>query len=206
MAVISSVTVPHSIARGRHSPTGPAPWQDRTGRDEMARQRWKAGCMPESSAAVPAHHQPSQDDTVLFTEKLWPGAWIWLVAAGLASAGILVFAPISMTAGITAAVVLFAVETALLVLSTPALTVTARTLQVGRASIERGLTGPAEAFRGKEATAERGTRLNGLAYLCIRGWIDPVVRIEINDTSDPTPYWLTSTRRPDELVAALNAR
>jgi hypothetical protein len=162
--------------------------------------------MPESSAAVPAHHQPSQDDTVLFTEKLWPGAWIWLVAAGLASAGILVFAPISMTAGITAAVVLFAVETALLVLSTPALTVTARTLQVGRASIERGLTGPAEAFRGKEATAERGTRLNGLAYLCIRGWIDPVVRIEINDPSDPTPYWLTSTRRPEELVAALNAR
>jgi hypothetical protein len=162
--------------------------------------------MPESSAAVPAHHQPSQDDTVLFTEKLWPGAWIWLVAAGLASAGILVFAPISMTAGITAAVVLFAVETALLVLSTPSLTVTARTLQVGRASIERGLTGPAEAFRGKEATAERGTRLNGLAYLCIRGWIDPVVRIEINDPSDPTPYWLTSTRRPEELVAALNAR
>jgi len=162
--------------------------------------------MPESSAAVPAHHQPSQDDTILFTEKLWPGAWIWLVAAGLASAGILVFAPISMTAGITAAVVLFAVETALLVLSTPALTVTARKLQVGRASIERGLTGPAEAFRGKEATAERGTRLNGLAYLCIRGWIDPVVRIEINDPSDPTPYWLTSTRRPEELVAALNAR
>lgn len=162
--------------------------------------------MPESSAAVPAHHQPSQDDAVLFTEKLWPGAWIWLVAAGLASAGILVFAPISMTAGITAAVVLFAVQAALLVLSTPALTVTARTLQVGRASIERGLTGPAEAFRGKDATAERGTRLNGLAYLCIRGWIDPVVRIEISDPSDPTPYWLTSTRRPDELVAALNAR
>jgi hypothetical protein len=162
--------------------------------------------MPESSAAVPAHHQPSQDDTVLFTEKLWPGAWIWLVAAGLASAGILVFAPISMTAGITAAIVLFAVQAALLVLSTPALTVTARTLQVGRASIERGLTGPAEAFRGKDATAERGTRLNGLAYLCIRGWIDPVVRIEINDPSDPTPYWLTSTRRPEELVAALNAR
>jgi DUF3093 family protein len=161
--------------------------------------------MPESSAAVPAHQQPPQDDTVLFTEKLWPGAWIWVVAAGLASAGILVFAPISMTAGITAAVVLFAVETALLVLSTPALTVTARTLQVGRASIERGLTGPAEAFRGKEATAERGTRLNGLAYLCIRGWIDPVVRIEIDDPSDPTPYWLTSTRRPDELTAVLNA-
>jgi hypothetical protein len=155
---------------------------------------------------VPAHHQPPQDDTVLFTEKLWPSAWVWLVAAGLAGAGILVFAPISPAAGFTAAAVLFAIQAALLILSTPAVTVTGRTLQVGRAVIERRLLGPAEAFRKEEATAERGTRLNGLAYLCIRGWIDPVVRIEINDPSDPTPYWLTSTRRPEELVAALSAK
>jgi hypothetical protein len=58
-------------------------------------------------------------------------------------------------------------------------------------------------FRAKEATAERGTRLNGLAYLCIRGWVDPVVRIEITDPSDPTPYWLTSTRRPEQLAKVL---
>ena len=63
-----------------------------------------------------------------------------------------------------------------------------------------------QAFRTKEATAERGTRLNGLAYLCIRGWIDPVVRIDITDPSDRTPYWLTSTRRPEELTAALSAK
>jgi len=162
--------------------------------------------MPDSSAAVPAHHQSSPDETVLFSEKLWPGVWIWLVAAGIAGAGILVFAPISLAAGLTAAGVLFAIEAVLLILSTPAVTVTAGRLQVGRASIDRGLTGQATAHRGSEATAERGTRLNGLAYLCIRGWIDPVVRIEITDPSDPTPYWLTSTRRPDELVAALTGK
>jgi hypothetical protein len=43
-----------------------------------------------------------------------------------------------------------------------------------------------------------------LAFLCIRGWIDPVVRIEITDPADRTPYWLTSTRRPEELLAALS--
>jgi Protein of unknown function (DUF3093) len=74
---------------------------------------------------------------------------------------------------------------------------------VGRAVIERRYVGATAQFRGKEATAERGTRLNGLAYLCIRGWVDPVVRIEITDPSDPTPYWLTSTRRPEQLIAAL---
>jgi hypothetical protein len=144
------------------------------------------------------------DASVVFREKLWPSFWIWLVAAGLSGAGILVFAPISMAAGITAAVVLFAIITVLLVLSTPSITVTAGTLRVGRASIERRFVGSAEAFRGSDATAERGTRLNGLAFMCIRGWIDPVVRIEITDPADRTPYWLASSRHPDELVAALS--
>jgi len=159
--------------------------------------------MPESSAAVPAPNSTPRGATVLFSEKLRPNFWIWLVAAGLSAAGILVFAPISMTVGITAAVVLFTIIAVMLVLSTPTITVTAQTLQVGRAVIERRYVGAATQFRGKEATAERGTRLNGLAYLCIRGWVDPVVRIEITDPSDPTPYWLTSTRRPEQLIAAL---
>lgn len=161
--------------------------------------------MPESSAAVPASNTPS-DAAVLYNEKLWPNFWMWLVSAGLSSAGILVFAPISMGAGVTAAVVLFVIIAVLLILSTPSITVTGSTLRVGRATIERRFLGSAEAFRGKEATAERGTRLNGLAFLCIRGWIDPVVRIEITDPSDRTPYWLTSTRHPEELLAALQAR
>ncbi|MCB5292887.1 DUF3093 domain-containing protein [Arthrobacter sp. SO3] len=161
--------------------------------------------MPESSAAVPAPNSTPSDATVRYHEKLWPNFWIWLVSAGLSGAGILVFAPISITAGITAAVILFAIITVLLVVSTPAITVTGSTLRVGRASIERRFVGAVSAFRGKEATAERGTRLNGLAFMCIRGWIDPVVRIEIIDPSDRTPYWLASTRRPDELLAALNS-
>ncbi|BCW70611.1 DUF3093 domain-containing protein [Arthrobacter sp. NicSoilB8] len=161
--------------------------------------------MPESSAAAPAPKSAPSDSTVLYTEKLWPNFWIWLVSAGLSSAGILMLAPISIWAGITAAIVLFVIISVLLVLSTPSIIVTKSTLKVGRATIERGYLGQASAFRGKEATAERGTRLNGLAFLCIRGWVDPVVRIEIEDPSDRTPYWLTSTRHPEQLIAALKS-
>ncbi|WP_211878677.1 DUF3093 domain-containing protein [Pseudarthrobacter albicanus] len=159
--------------------------------------------MPESSAAAPAPKSAPGAATVLYTEKLWPNFWIWLVSAGLSSAGILMLAPISLAAGITAAVVLFAIIAVLLVLSTPTITVTASTLRVGRATIERSFLGTATAFRRAEATAERGTRLNGLAFLCIRGWVDPVVRIEITDPTDRTPYWLTSSRHPERLVDAL---
>lgn len=160
--------------------------------------------MSESSAAMPASNRTPDDATVLFSEKLWPSFWIWLVAAGMSAAGILVFAPISMGAGLTAAAVLFVILVVLLVVSTPSIQVTAGTLRVGRATIERRFIGSVAAFSGAEATAERGTRLNGLAFMCIRGWIDPVVRIDITDPMDRTPYWLASTRRPAELVAALS--
>lgn len=125
---------------------------------------------------------------------------------GIAGAGIFIFAPISISAGITAAIVLAVVITVLLILSTPTIVVTGQTVQVGRAVIERRFVGTAEGFTGTAATEQRGTKLHGLAYVCIRGWISPVVRIEIADDNDPTPYWLVSTRRPRQLVAAVSGR
>lgn len=162
--------------------------------------------MPESTASVPAPHHSSSGTGVLFTEKLWPSPWIWIVVVGLSAAGILMFAPISITAGLIAALVLFAIMTTMLVLSTPAIVVDRDTVQVGRATIQREFVGAVTAYHKDEATAERGTRLHGLAFLCLRGWIDPVVRIEITDPADRTPYWLTSTRRPEELLAALSTQ
>ncbi|WP_426766876.1 DUF3093 domain-containing protein [Pseudarthrobacter sp. 1G09] len=158
--------------------------------------------MPEKSSPAPTP-SPSKGSSATYREKLWPNVWIWIIAAGISAAGILVFAPISMFAGITAAVVLFVIIAVLLIVSTPTLLVTGETFTVGRATIERKFVGSVEPFSGGEATAERGTRLNGLAYLCIRGWIDPVVKVEITDPADKTPYWLTSTRHPEELAAAL---
>lgn len=162
--------------------------------------------MPESSSIVPVPDAPSAGTPAVFQERLWPNLWMWIIAAGISGAGILVFAPISLPAGYTAACVLFTIMAVLLVLSTPTIVVTRDALTVGRATIERRFVGDVEAFRGKDATAERGTRLNGLAYLCIRGWIDPVVRIGITDPSDRTPYWLASSRRPEELAAALSQK
>ncbi len=143
---------------------------------------------------------------VVYSEKLWPNVWIWVVVVGLSGAGILILAPISMLAGYLAAVGLFLLMGILLLTSTPRIEVTEDTIQVGRANIERRFVGSVEGFRGDDATAQRGTRLNGLAYLCIRGWIGPVVKIDITDETDRTPYWLASTRRPEKLVAVLTNR
>jgi hypothetical protein len=37
----------------------------------------------------------------------------------------------------------------------------------------------------------------------IRGWIRRIVRIEITDPDDPTPYWVFSVRDAPGLLAAL---
>ena len=43
------------------------------------------------------------------------------------------------------------------------------------------------------------------AYLLTRPYIKTAVRIDVADGADPHPYWLVSTRRPGELVAAIEA-
>jgi hypothetical protein len=160
---------------------------------------------PSASAEQPGSPSPSsvQGGRVLYEEKLRPSVWIWLVALMISGLSILVFVPIGLEIGLGAAVVVFAVIAILLSVSTPKIVVTERTLQVGRAGIERQYVGAVTGFRGDDATHQRGPALHGLAFMCIRGWIDPVVRIQIEDERDRTPYWLTSTRTPEKLVQVL---
>lgn len=41
------------------------------------------------------------------------------------------------------------------------------------------------------------------AFVALRPWLHSAVRLELADPADDTPYWLIGTRRPAELVAAL---
>jgi Protein of unknown function (DUF3093) len=41
------------------------------------------------------------------------------------------------------------------------------------------------------------------AFVSIRPWIGPGVQLWLDDADDPTPYWVLSTRHPDEVVRIL---
>jgi hypothetical protein len=43
------------------------------------------------------------------------------------------------------------------------------------------------------------------AFVSIRPWIKPGVQLWLDDPDDPAPYWVVSTRRPDEVVRLLRA-
>lgn len=141
---------------------------------------------------------------MIYRERLWPAPWLFISTALVIPASLLVFLPINTEVGIVVAIVLYLGCVALLLLSAPLVEVTATHLVAGKARIPVELIGEAQGFSGTEASLERGQRLDARAYLLIRGWIDPVVRVEVADDNDPTPYWIISTRNPDALVEALS--
>lgn len=139
-----------------------------------------------------------------YQERLWPAPWVFIATALVIPASLLVFLPISPTAGIVCACVLYGAIVVALLVTTPAVTVDDALFVAGRARLPRTVVAGVTAFTGAEATAERGTQLDARAWLLLRGWIPGLVKVQLDDPSDPTPYWLVSTRHPEELSAALN--
>ena len=79
------------------------------------------------------------------------------------------------------------------------------TFRAGRAHIDASYVGTATALDAGQTRRIAGVDADARAYLLLRPYLKRAVRVEITDPADPAPYWLVSTRRPDELVTALSA-
>ena len=142
-----------------------------------------------------------------FRERLTPGPGTMLAVLLLLPAVYVVALPVSRVVAVdlAIAVLVTALAEALVFFGSPVVSVADGVLTAGRARIPVALTGATEAFRGRAATEARGPGLDARAFTLFRGWVDPVVRVHLTDPDDPAPYWLLSTRRPEELRAALAA-
>lgn len=77
-------------------------------------------------------------------------------------------------------------------------------LHAGPARIDVAHLGAVDAL-DKDATRRvHGVDADVRAFLHTRPYISRAVRVMIEDPSDPTPYWLISTRHPRTLAAALS--
>jgi hypothetical protein len=139
-----------------------------------------------------------------YRERLWPTPWIYIVSLLLIPASILVLAPVSLPAGIVTGIVLYLAVVGALSLTAPVIEIAGDRLRAGRGEISLAHLGEAVPAEETAARLELGTGLDARAFLVIRGWIKPVVRIPVEDPADPTPYWLVSSRHPNELAAAIN--
>jgi Protein of unknown function (DUF3093) len=76
-------------------------------------------------------------------------------------------------------------------------------LRAGRARIAGFHLGASSALDAEATRRVSGAEADARAYLLLRPYLKRAVQVEITDPADPAPYWLISTRRPDELARAL---
>lgn len=78
-------------------------------------------------------------------------------------------------------------------------------LRVGRAHIDAHHLGAVAALDAEQTRRTAGRDADARAFLVLRPYLKRSVRVGIDDPADPAPYWLISTRRPDQLAAAIGA-
>jgi hypothetical protein len=79
-------------------------------------------------------------------------------------------------------------------------------LRAGRALLPWEHVGPSVALDRREARRQLGPEADARAYLLVRSYCPGAVKVYVDDESDPTPYWIVSSRRPDILADHLNRR
>lgn len=139
----------------------------------------------------------------IYRERVWASAWVFVATALVIPASVLVFLPINLTVGVIVAIVLYAACVGILLATAPVIEVTDSHLVAGRARLPVRFIGEVAAYSGDDATLQRGQKLDARAWLMIRGWVDPIVKVDLTDPEDPTPYWVVSTRRPNAVLDAI---
>jgi len=140
---------------------------------------------------------------LVYRERLWPSMWLPLIVFMLVPLFWLLLAPFNADLGLLVGVASFFIVMVVIYSRVSTVTVTTDALIYGAAKIESQYIGSVSAFSGAPAVEQRRTKLDARAWTKFHTVGDGLVRIEIVDPQDPTPYWLVSTRKPNELAQAL---
>jgi hypothetical protein len=76
-------------------------------------------------------------------------------------------------------------------------------LMAGGAHIDLKYLGEVQSLNRDEMRLLRTRDADPAAFLAIKFWISTGVKITLNDQRDPTPYWLVSCRKMEELKNTL---
>lgn len=138
-----------------------------------------------------------------YREKLWPSFGVWLLVPLIAFMCAVAVAPIALpVAAIVAAVVTVALSAWAAVAATR-LEVTDQHFLCGDAKLPLDVISAGALVPEANVRREMGPDLDARAFVTVRGWVPTMVRLTLDDPEDDTPYWLVSSRRPEELLAAL---
>ncbi|MEU1980312.1 DUF3093 domain-containing protein [Nocardia sp. NPDC019395] len=154
------------------------------------------------------HRAPPAPD--VFHERLWVPLWWWPVGLALAALlaaevhmgapGLRAWLPYVLLLPIPVWVLFWLSRHRIEVSPDPSGT---PELRVDRAHLPVSFVARATAVPRSAKSAALGRQLDPAAYVEHRPWVGTMVLLVLDDPDDPTPYWLVSTRRPEEVLAAL---
>jgi len=78
-------------------------------------------------------------------------------------------------------------------------------LRVADAHLPLSFVGAVDVIPASAKRKALGPQLDPAAFLLHRGWVGPLLRVQLTDPADPTPYWIFSTRHPERLADVLRA-
>ena len=141
---------------------------------------------------------------MLFRERLTVPIMWWVLASLFALSVLLaVGAYLGPVWGIGTALATVMVAAAIFISAAVVISIDARETRIGRASIEHAYIASSQALAAEEARQRAGVGADARAHLVLRPYVRTAVEITLDDPEDPVPYWLVSTRRPQQLAEAL---
>ncbi|MEN9660332.1 MAG: hypothetical protein RLZZ443_261 [Actinomycetota bacterium] len=146
---------------------------------------------PASAKTYREYLYPSLN-TLFSIAIVWPTLWLTVY-------------PWSHTGGVLSGALVTAALYVLAFVRAPKIELDESTLKIGSVQIPRAELGGAEALVDDAARKARGPALSPAAFVLFRGTTRSLVRIVVTSKSDPTPYWLVSSRKAEKFAAALNS-
>lgn len=141
---------------------------------------------------------------VIYRERTLPSLGFYAAATFVPVAMFVIALPFSIEVGWIVA----ALSVPVMLLSTwvlsPLIELTEQNFRVGKVEIETEFLGIAAAIEGPAVFLERGPHLDTRAFTKFQVGVKQLVKVEIRDEQDPTPYWLIATRNPEILAGLIN--
>ncbi|MDO4241658.1 MAG: DUF3093 domain-containing protein [Microbacteriaceae bacterium] len=141
--------------------------------------------------------------SVTYREKLWPTPWLYIILLLLVPAIMLLLMPISVVLGAVIAPLTYVIFALFFTLTSPEIVIENGEFRAGRAHIPTDFLGEITTLDSDELSVAIGIEADARAFLLVRGWIHKGVKVTNTDPTDPAPYWIVTTRRPQELADAL---
>ncbi len=141
-----------------------------------------------------------------FSERLWVPWWWWLlgfvfIGTGWFAVAIYLGRTWATLATAPPLLVFCAVFTSW---SLTEIKVDDAGLWAGGAFIEPKWLGQVRALSVSESKRILGVNADASAWQVVRPYRSRCVQVEVTDPADPHPYWIMSTRSPDQLAAAIS--